>query len=102
MFDKLQFVVTSQNQSSRTSDKLKFVGQSLHRIVTASTEGLTPKEAPNGHPHSFDGSVSFNCFARIFRTGRCKAAGRRQPWRDYCLVEFQKRNQNETHRLKAN
>ena len=73
--------------------------QSLHRIMSARTKWLASKQAPNCHSASAHSAVSFNCFARIFRTSRNKAARRRQPGRDYCFVKLQKRNQNKPHRL---
>jgi len=75
--------------------------QLLHRIMSARTKWLASKQAPNCHSASAYGAVSFNCFARIFRTSRNKAARRRQPGRDYCLVKLQKRNQNKPHRWSA-
>lgn len=43
--------------------------------------------------------MTFNCFARIFRTSWSETAGRRQPRRDYCFIKFQKRNQNKSHNV---
>ena len=42
--------------------------------------------------------MTFDRFARIFGTGRSKSAGWRQPWRDNCFVELQKRDQDRAHR----
>src|SRR2546421_1529046 len=72
--------------------------KSLHRIISARTKWLASKQAPNCHSASAHSAMSFNCFARIFRTSRNKAARRRQPRRDYCFVKLQKRNQNKPHR----
>ena len=74
-----------------------FIRNLLHRIVTARTKWLTPQQAPDGHANAAHGSVLLNGFARILRTGRNKAARRRQPWRDYCFIKLQKRNQNRPH-----
>jgi len=89
MFDKLQFVVTARDIPINTGDKLKFVGQSLDRIVTTRAKRLTSQQAPNGHSSSPECSVTFDRFARIFGTGRSESAGWRQPRRDNCFVELQ-------------
>src|SRR6266446_3717272 len=72
---------------------------SLHRIVTTRTKRLTAQEPPNSHAAPAQRAMALNCFTRIVRTSRNKATRRRQPWRDYCLVELQERNKNDAHRL---
>src|SRR5439155_8990686 len=73
--------------------------RSPHRIVTASRKRLTPQEPPYGHAAAAERAMALNCFTRVFGTSRNKTTRRRQPRRDYCFVELQKRNKNGAHSL---
>src|ERR1043166_724661 len=72
--------------SSRRASK------SLHRIVTAGRKRLAAEQTPNPHAGTANDPMLLDRFPRIIGTARHKAARRRQPRRDYSLIELQKRN----------
>ena len=94
-----QTLVCRYLTSTHSKRQTKVCRTSFHRVVTARAKRLAAQKPPDSQACSADSSMSFNCFARIFGAGWNKTAGRRQPWRDYCFVKLQKRNQNKTHRL---
>src|SRR5213079_3314874 len=88
----------SFNPKRRRRYALPAYSKLLHRIITTGAKWLTTKQSPGCHANSAQSTMAFNRFARVFGTGRNKTTGRRQPGRDYCLVELQKRNKNKAHR----
>src|SRR5260370_33080942 len=73
---------------------------SLHRIVAARMKRMATKQASHTHQAAAHHAVAFNRFACIFGASRNKSARRRQPRRDYSLIELQERNKYYAHELK--
>src|SRR5467141_1075853 len=78
--------------------RLERLVRSLHRIVAARMKRMAAKQASHTHQAAAHRAVAFNRFACIFGASRNKSARRRQPRRDYSLIELQERNKYDAHR----
>lgn len=63
--------------------------KSAHRIISAFTKRVTPRQTPYTEHHAFPETIFGNGFNRIFRTSRAKSATRWQQRRNRIFIRTQ-------------